>query len=59
MSDCGCEDYPCCGCGSEWTEFLYFEPEFADGGPWPTSVEAKSWLFDDPYREFEPEVDDV
>jgi len=63
MSDCGCEDYPCCGCGDA-AAFIVCDDAWLDAcdamsdDPWPTSIEAKSWLFDNPYREFEPEVDD-
>lgn len=61
---CDCEDFPCCDCGQEWLADQRditvngFDAYEYDDGPWPMSIERRSWLYDNPFDEYEPEVDD-
>lgn len=56
---CDCEDFPCCDCGQDWLaeqrEITLYGYDDYEEGPWPGSIETKSWLFDNPYREWEPD----
>lgn len=51
----------------EFTDYLDSLPEYdpepmvgpVNGQPWPGSIETRSWLYDNPFYEYEPEADDA
>lgn len=43
---CNHEDYPCCGCGSEYSEWLYFEPPY-DPDEYLYDDRGSEWVEDD------------